>query len=342
MEHDAPRLLFRLACEYLASARLIRPGLVNLLERIATAREQARAETWARVAHLLDDARRAELDELLVVDPLLGRTRLAWLGIGPTQATPGAVKAELDKLAYLRRLDAHTLDLSALPAERRRFLAGVGRRLTAQALQRREGVRRYPILLTLLAQSAVDVLDGALLLFDQALSGRESAAKAKLTEVLAERARGGEDRQALLDELLEILLDPEIGDEEVGGRLREGVGLERLRAAWAVRQQRLPRDHGHLAMLDASMGYVRQFAPDVLHAIRFAGGTGTNELLQAVQVLAELYATGACKVPPRPRRWPSPTRSCTLPWPTSTGCWQRPRTRPRTLRGRCGWATTGS
>ncbi len=51
MEHDAPRLLFRLACEYLASARLIRPGLVNLLERIATAREQARAETWARGVH---------------------------------------------------------------------------------------------------------------------------------------------------------------------------------------------------------------------------------------------------------------------------------------------------
>jgi len=311
MEHDAPRLLFRLACEYLASARLIRPGLVNLLERIATAREQARAETWARVEHLLDDARCAELDELLVVDPLLGRTRLAWLGIGPTQATPGAVKAELEKVAYLRRLDADTLDLSALPAERRRFLAGVGRRLTAQALQRREGVRRYPILLTLVAQSAVDVLDEALLLFDQALSGRESVAKVRLTEALAERARGGEDRQALLDEILEIVLDPQVADERVGGLLREGVGLERLRAAWAVRQQRLPRDHGHLAMLDASMGYVRQFAPDVLRAIRFAGGTGTNELLQAVQVLAELYATGARKVPPDaptgfvPARWAS-------------------------------------
>jgi TnpA family transposase len=297
MEHDAPRLLFRLACEYLRAARLIRPGLVNLLERIATAREQARVETWARVAHLLDDARRAGLDRLLVVDPPRGRTPLAWLGTGPTQATPGAVKDELDKLAYLRRLDVHSLDLSALPAERRRFLAGVGRRLTAQALQRREGVRRYPILLTLLAQSVVDVLDEVLLLFDQALSGRESVAKAKLTEVLAERARGGEDRQALLDELLEVLLDPEIGDEEVGGRLRAGVGLERLRAAWTARPKRLPRDHGHLAMLDASIGYVRQFAPEVLRAVHFAGGTGTEELLQAAQVLAELYAGGARKVP---------------------------------------------
>jgi hypothetical protein len=37
-------------------------------------------------------------------------------------------------------------------------------------LQRREPQRRYPILLTVLAQSAVDVLDETLLLFDQAIA----------------------------------------------------------------------------------------------------------------------------------------------------------------------------
>jgi hypothetical protein len=196
-----------------------------------------------------------------------------------------------------------------LPAERRRFLAGVGRRLTAQALSRRDAVRRYPILLTLVAQSAVDVLDEALLLFDQALSGRESVVKAKLTEALAERARGGEDRQALLDEILQIVLDSQVANERMAALLRDGVGLGRLRAVWAARQQRLPRDHGHLAMLDASMGYVRQFAPDVLRAVRFASGTGTEELLQAVATLTELYATGARRVPPDapagfvPARW---------------------------------------
>ena len=135
---------------------------------------------------------------MLAVDPVLGHTRLSWLGTGPVSATPAAVKDELEKLAFLRRMDAHTLDLSVLPAERRRFLAGLGRRLTAQNLARREPARRYPILLTLVAQSAVDVLDEVLLLFDQALSGRESAARERLTEVLAERARRGEDRDDLL------------------------------------------------------------------------------------------------------------------------------------------------
>ena len=53
MEHDAPTLLFRLACEHLISARVIRPGVVRVMERIATAREAASRETFDRVVHLL-------------------------------------------------------------------------------------------------------------------------------------------------------------------------------------------------------------------------------------------------------------------------------------------------
>jgi hypothetical protein len=298
MEHDSPKLLFGLAGEFLLSERVVRPGVVHLLEHVAAARERARRETWTLLAHLLaDPVRRAELDALLVVDATLGRTPLAWLGAGATTSSPAAVKAELAKLAYLRGLDADTLDLSVLPAQRRRFLAGLGHRLTAQALARREPERRYPILLTLLAESVVDVLDEVVLLFDQALSGRESAARTRLTEELAERARGGEDRQALLDEILAIALDLEIADADVGGLVRTQIGMERLRAAWAARRERLPRDHGHLAMLHASMSYVRQFAPPVLGAVRFAGGPGTDALMAAVEVLCELYATGTRKVP---------------------------------------------
>ena len=297
MEHDSAKLLFRQACEYLSSSRLVRPGVVKILERVATARDRARDETWARMEPMLTERRCAELDAMLVPDPVLGRTRLTWLGNGPVAATPASVKAELEKLAYLRGMDADTLDLSVLPAERRRFLAGLGRRLTAQNIARRDDDRRYPILLTLVAESAVDVLDEVLLLFDQALSGRETAARERLTQVLAERARGGEDRQALLDDILKIVLDQDVVDDQVGRRLRADVGHERMRVAWEARRERLPRDHGHLALMDASMAYLRQFVPDVLAAVRFAGGPSMDDLLQAVGILAGLYATKARKVP---------------------------------------------
>jgi hypothetical protein len=41
-EHDSPKLLFRQACEYLSSSRLVRPGVVKVLERVAPSRERAR------------------------------------------------------------------------------------------------------------------------------------------------------------------------------------------------------------------------------------------------------------------------------------------------------------
>ncbi|MFH8343041.1 Tn3 family transposase [Streptomyces sp. AM6-12] len=297
MEHDSPSLLFRLGCEYLRSAKVIRPGVVTLLEKVAAARQAAEDETHARVAHLLTGQTCRGLDGLLVVEPKLRSTRLHWMVTGPVQASPNSVKDEVDKLLFLRGLGADALDLSALPAERRRYLAQIGRRLTAQALVRREPNRRHPILLTLLAQSAVDVLDSVVQLFDQTLSGSESRAKIKLRDVLAERAKLSEERLALLDEILPVLADAGIPDEAVGTLLRGKIGMSRLRAAHAGATVRLPRDHGHLRLLEGSYTYIRQFAPKVLETVRFKGGTEAGPLIEALGVLRELNATGARNVP---------------------------------------------
>jgi hypothetical protein len=228
MEHDSPSLLFRLGCEYLRSAKMIRPGVVTLLEKVATARTAAERETHARVAHLLGPERAQGLDGLLVVDPALRSSQLHWLVTGPVQASPASVKGEVERLKFLRGLGADTLDLPSLPAERRRFLAQIGRRLTSQALVRREPNRRHPILLTLLAQSSVDVLDSVVQLFDQTLSGSESRARIKLRDELAERAKLSEDRLALLDEILPVLADAGIPDEAVGTLLRGKWGDGRV------------------------------------------------------------------------------------------------------------------
>ncbi|MFI9533676.1 DUF4158 domain-containing protein [Nocardia fusca] len=297
MEHDSPTLLFRLGCEYLISARVIRPSPDTVVRRVVHAREQAQRETYDRLAHELTPQRCAELDGLLVTDASIRMSRLRWLSTGPVEASAAAVRNEVEKLGFVRSLGADTLDLSVLPAERRRFLATLGRHLTPQALERRDPQRRYPILLTVLAQSAADVLDEVVALFDQALSGKFSAAENRMLAELAERGKTGEDRQALLDELLSIIIDPQIPDEDVGGLIRgEGIGWERLRAAIAQAQPRLPRDHGHLAALDSSYSYLRKFTPAVLSAVRFAGGTAATELLIAVDMLRELNATGRRKV----------------------------------------------
>lgn len=298
MEHESPKDLFKVACEYLMAVKTVRPGVTTLLKHIATAREAGTNATWERVAHLVSPERAEELDALLRYDAGLGSNHLTWLTMPPMQANPAGVKMELAKLDFLRRLDADTLDLSGLPKERRRSLALKGRKLTGQQLERRDGQRRYPMLLTVLVESAIEVLDDSLTLFDQALSGRESFARKKRDEALAERAKAGEGRQQLLNEILEILLDTSVDDENVGTLIRTGIGMERIREAHAVKFDRLPRDHGLLAMLGSSWTYVRQFAPMVLEAIRFSPAVeATEPLVKAVDMLRELNATGARKVP---------------------------------------------
>ena len=157
MEHDSPTLLFNLAREYLISAKVIRPGGQTLARIIATARTEATALTFQKVQHLLTPQMASELDRLLMVDVGLGKTRLAWLNERAVEATAASVKATTERLQFLRGMDAQTLDLTTLPAERRRFLVSVGRRSTNQALERRKPQRRHPILLALLGQSAKQI-----------------------------------------------------------------------------------------------------------------------------------------------------------------------------------------
>jgi hypothetical protein len=90
-----------------------------------------------------------------------------------------------------------------------------------------------------LAHPAVDVLDEVVPPFDQAVSARESAARTKLIATLAERACGGEDRQALFDELHTVLLDPDIADERVG-TLFDAVAV--LAQLYATGGRRVPAD----------------------------------------------------------------------------------------------------
>jgi hypothetical protein len=46
-EHDSPSLLFRLDREYLRSAKVVRPGVVTLPEKVGIARQAAERETRA-------------------------------------------------------------------------------------------------------------------------------------------------------------------------------------------------------------------------------------------------------------------------------------------------------
>jgi Domain of unknown function (DUF4158)/Tn3 transposase DDE domain len=301
LEHDVPSVLFRLATQWLASdeVRMVRPGVVALMREIATARGDADGELFRLVGPILaaNPALSDELDGLLVVPEEMSVSRMVWLHRGSTTYSPSGIKGELDKVGFLRGMGVDSLDVSVIPEARRRQLAAVGRRLRAQAIQRRDPDKRYPLLLATVAECYVEVLDEVVQMFDQALSGMENRAKRKVQEKLAARAKNDVNKMDLLEEMLAVTTDLAVPDAEVGGLLRGGIGLDRMRRARRDPKDRFYRDHGHLDTVEDSFTYLRQFAPEVIKTLEFRGGDGAVELLRAVGILRELYVRGGRNVP---------------------------------------------
>ena len=179
------------------------------------------------MGHLLTGEVRADLDRMLLVDVGLGMARLEWLNSPARDASASSVKIAIDKLTWFRSIDAPQMDLSALPNERRRFLAQVragrptrgcsgARSASTRSCWRRGLGGSGPA-----GRGRGAVRPGGV--------GPGVPAKSRTEEALAERAKKGEARQLLMDVILPVLADPSVPDELVGGRLRNEIGMQRLR-----------------------------------------------------------------------------------------------------------------
>ena len=296
LEHDTPSVLFRQALQQLRTDRVVRPGLDRVMRAVSTARVTTQEEIRRRLDPELTPERCDQLDALVATDDELGVARLVWLNDGATSASSEWVKLEVAKLAYLEGLGAHRLDLSAIPPERLRQLAMLARRSTPRALRQMAPERRHPILLAALAAAHTEIVDEIVRLFDMVLANTDGNARDQVVARQAEAVRADVGRLALLDDILDVVLDADLDDAAVGAGVR-GLGSERLTAAARTDDERLPRDGGHLELMEARFSHVRSFAPQVLGALSFAASVSPSEVLDAVVLLQAMNAGGRRHVP---------------------------------------------
>ncbi len=296
LEHDTPSVLFRQGLSQLRTDKVVRPGLDRLMRAVSSARVTAQEEIRRRLDPELTPERCGQLDALVATDSELGVARLVWLNDGATSASAEWVKLEVAKLAYLEGLGAHRLDLSAIPPERLRQLATLARRSTPRALRQMAPERRHPILLAALAAAHTEIVDEIVRLFDMVLANTDGNARDQVAVRQAEAVRSDVERLALLDDILDVVLDADLDDTAVGAGVR-GLGTERLAGAARSDDERLPRDGGHLELMEARFSHVRSFAPQVLGALSFAASVSPSEVLDAVVLLQTMNAGGRRHVP---------------------------------------------
>ncbi len=292
-EHDKPTVLFQLAAEKLHTDKIVRPG-VTVLERIvASAREQAYKETLQKLQPLLTTERRAWLDSLLVPvpDDSLGRTRFEWLKGRARGNAPKAVVAAVARITYLREQGVGEGDLSAINLNRRKFLARLGKKASSWALGRAPDYRRYPIPVAFLQQSLEELIDEILDLFDRYLADADSTARQKLDEFRRTTARATNEKVILFEELGEIVLNPEITNEQLRHSIHQQISPEKMRVAVdECKRLRRPPDDNYYAFLADCYPTLRQFTPALLSALTFRSNRVTSPLLEAVQFVQHLNA----------------------------------------------------
>jgi TnpA family transposase len=290
LEHELPSLLLARICEVLRGERVERSSIDRLLRLVGWARERAHEQTFQRLAAQLTDPVRATLNGLLTTEG--GQSQHAWLRSRPTAVSATALRRELDKRAFLiEQVGADRFDLSALPPNRRSWLAQTGRQSTNQALARLAPERRYPVLMAFCAEALERGTDDALEVFDRALGGADRAAQRKRQEL---ERRSSRDTQATVRrfvDLTRLVLEAHDARTDVLRLIDRRIGLERLRED-LTRAERIVRPHGpgHLdLLLEASGAAGRKLLASVIGSLELRPtGVDENELLGALRLLRQL------------------------------------------------------
>lgn len=210
----------------------MRPGLTILEKIVGAARENAEQEIYRMMLPLLSEFRTKELDKLLKPLEPNRPSPLAWLRDSATSNTPRTILETLAKLDQLRQWDVSRWDLSVLNPNRRKQLAQIGFRSTAQGLVRMSEQRRHPILLALLYQLYEEVLDELVELFDRMLQKIISSNDRKFVKLQQEIAGLANDKIKILHQLVQILLDPGISDGELRNAVYRCLPEEKLRVTF--------------------------------------------------------------------------------------------------------------
>lgn len=298
LEHDRPMVLWQLVCERFLTEKLVRPGLSQIERMVAAARNAAEDEIFRRIESIIDEVPAEDLDALLQAEEPNHPTPLAAFRQSATSNSPRTILAGLTKLEKLKQWQVGNWNLSMVNPNRRKQLAQIGFRSTAQALSRMNKTRRYPILLAFLAQLHEEVLDELVELFDRLLYNVSSRADRKLKEIRQEVALLACDKIKLLQELVQILIDPKVPDAELRKAIYEFLPETKLRVTFDECERiNEPLDESFFKLIGDRYSYLRQFIPTFLNALPLDGNAETEGLRKAIETLRELNESGKRRIP---------------------------------------------
>jgi hypothetical protein len=285
---------------HLRSVNVVIPAAA-VLERIGlAARVRARKRTFEMLAGGLPASVLKVLVDLLVFDPDVRRSRLAWLRDYAESPAPSNVVALLDRLEYVRNLGIEAERIRRIHPVRLCRLLNEGAIMTVQHIADLEPARRTAILVALAADLETRLADATLAMFEKYVGSLFTKAQNRDERRFQATKRDVAKALLLFRRTIAALKQAqETGEDGVAVVDRE-IGMQRLEDVLPIiRAVSEVADQDLLVTAAERYSVLRRFIPRFLAAFQFQSNVPHDPVLAAVGILQGMDRDGARVLPKR-------------------------------------------
>jgi hypothetical protein len=271
--------------------QVILPGPSTLERLIRTICAQTHHGLFEQLAMRLPTEMPRAFDALRQVRAGESQSALAALQQYPPEATPTAIKADIDRYHLVRDLGVDQIDLSDIRPGGIEHLARLTRRYDAHTLRRLPSTRRHALRLCFLVEVQKTLWDYLVAMHDQLLTTKCREARHVHEERLRTLRRRVRPSVATLIATGQSLLHPERPPETTLAELfRDTIDAKALQQAITDCQtyQHL-EEWGYVDALHARYPHLRRYLP-AFYTLPFAGEPGTTSLRTGLQLVTQLDA----------------------------------------------------
>jgi TnpA family transposase len=287
--------------EYLRERRILLPAAVTLEKIALAARALARKRTYKNLVEGLSRETIVRLESLLVVADSEDRTPLAWLREWPEAPRQRNLVAVVERLETVRKLGIGADREKRIHRTRYAAIARECAIVSAQHLARFDTPRLLATLVVFAREMEAILTDAALAIFDKMLGSVFRRADRAHKDNVVDRAKTLDaSARALLGMAKAMLAAKAKGEDQIVA-VERSLGWERLKTLVAETEAAVADTRpDNLGEVVERYALVRRLSPVVLGAFTFRSWKDNDPLLAALDVVRELHASGAKKLPAHP------------------------------------------
>lgn len=284
--------------ERMRALKIIIPAL-STVERLGwQVRQRAQRQVYGQLTQGLTPTQQTQLDDLLKVPKEKKITQLRWLQQPIGHASAANFLKIMERLELIRNL--HLAPDAGQRIHQNRFLqlSQEGERYTPQMLSRFEPQRRWAILVTLLLERSATLVDQALAMHDRIIGKLMSRSERTHKEIFVQSGKSINEKVRLFARVGRTLIDAKASGQDPYQSLEAVMAWEEFVVSVEDAEGlSRPADFDYLDLLDAHYAQLRRYTPQLLSSFEFKAAPSATPLLEAVDILKNLNATGRRKLP---------------------------------------------